>query len=76
MWPPIEEALEEGIQKYRRKNGRVGEFGTDEMAAILNLMRRMLAFLPEERPTLEEVLKSEWMVRWVLPDFNRSQEAK
>ena len=71
VWPSIDEAFEEGVQKYRRK-WRVGEFDEEETIAILELMRQMLAFRPEERPTAEEVLKSEWMVKWVLPDFKRS----
>ncbi|KAF7182862.1 hypothetical protein CNMCM7691_002606 [Aspergillus felis] len=74
VWPSIDEAFEEGVQKYRRKSGRVSEFDREEMAAILDLMRRMLAFRPEERPTAEEVLKSEWMVKWVLPEYNKAME--
>lgn len=70
VWPPMEQAFEEGIQKYRRLRD-LGEYGNDETAAILDLMRRMFAFLPEDRPTAEEVLKSEWMVKWCLPDFQR-----
>ncbi|ODM15750.1 hypothetical protein SI65_08984 [Aspergillus cristatus] len=76
VWPPINQAFEEGVQEYRRKRGRVGEFDREETAAILDLMRRMLAFRPEERPTAEEVLESEWMVKWVLPDLNKSLESK
>ncbi|RHZ59771.1 hypothetical protein CDV55_105607 [Aspergillus turcosus] len=72
VWPSIDKAFEEGVQKYRRKSGRVDEFDREEMAAILDLMRRMLAFRPEERPTAEEVLKSEWMVKWVLPEYNKA----
>ncbi|KAI1483538.1 kinase-like protein [Daldinia eschscholtzii] len=68
VWPPLEEAFEEGIQKYRRK-WKVGEFDKEEIAAILDLIRRMLTFLPKERLSIEEVLKSEWMVKWALPDF-------
>ncbi|KAK6949461.1 hypothetical protein Daesc_009541 [Daldinia eschscholtzii] len=68
VWPPLEEAFEEGIQKYRRKR-KAGEFDKEETTAILDLIRRMLAFLPEERPSIEEVLKSEWMVKWAFPDF-------
>ncbi|OJD26223.1 hypothetical protein ACJ73_02393 [Blastomyces percursus] len=56
VWPPMNEAFKEGIQKYRRKRG-MGMFEWDEMAAILDLMRRMLAFPPEQRPTVEEALK-------------------
>ncbi|EGE80533.2 hypothetical protein BDDG_03474 [Blastomyces dermatitidis ATCC 18188] len=63
VWPPINEAFEEGIQGYRRKRG-MGVFEGDETAAILDLMRRMLVFPPEQRPTAEEVLESEWMRVW------------
>lgn len=62
VWPSIEHAFEEGIQSYRRKRW-VGEYWRTEMVSIINLMRRMLAFRPEERPTAEDVLNSEWMVK-------------
>ncbi|KAE8139481.1 kinase-like domain-containing protein [Aspergillus pseudotamarii] len=73
VWPSIGEAFEEGVQKYRRKLG-MGEFDREEAAAILDLMRRMLTFRPEERPTAREVLQSRWMAQWVLPDFERSSQ--
>lgn len=72
-WPTLDVAFEEFVQKFRRKWPEVGIFGNDEAAAILDLMRRMLAFRPEERLTAEEVLRSEWMRRWVLPDVERSR---
>lgn len=72
VWLPMNEAFEEGVQKYRRKSKRVDEFSTDETVAILDLMRRMLALRPEDRPTAKEVLQSTWMVKWVLPDFESS----
>ncbi|PGH15536.1 CMGC/SRPK protein kinase [Helicocarpus griseus UAMH5409] len=75
VWPPIDEAFEEGVQKYRRMDG-MGEFGKEETSAILDLMRRMLAFCPEDRPTAEEVLKSEWMAKWALPEFERSLQMR
>ena len=71
VWPPIDQAFEEGVQKYRRLR-QVGEFGREETAAILDLMRRMFAFPPEDRPGADEVLNSEWMVKWCLPDFKQS----
>ncbi|KAK1144165.1 hypothetical protein N8T08_005829 [Aspergillus melleus] len=76
VWPHIDQAFEEGVQMYRRKSSRVCEFDREETAAILELIKRMLAFRPEERPTAEEVLKSDWIVKWVLPDFNGSLELK
>ncbi|KAK2762653.1 hypothetical protein FQN54_000826 [Arachnomyces sp. PD_36] len=71
VWPSMNDAFEEGVQKYRRQR-KFGEFDREETAAILDLMRRMLTFRPEDRPTVNEVLQSEWMVKWVLPDFERS----
>ncbi|KGO36046.1 hypothetical protein PEX1_013060 [Penicillium expansum] len=68
-WPPLEESFEIGVQKWRWKMG--GEIEEDEKAAFLDLMRRMLSFRPEERPTAEEVLMSDWMVKWALPDCQR-----
>ncbi|KAH6919211.1 kinase domain-containing protein [Coprinopsis sp. MPI-PUGE-AT-0042] len=60
VWPPLDQ-----------RERKMGEFGKDETAAILKLMRRMLALRPEERPTVEEVLNSEWMVKWALPDLRQ-----
>ncbi|KFZ17733.1 hypothetical protein V502_04424 [Pseudogymnoascus sp. VKM F-4520 (FW-2644)] len=71
VWLPMNEAFE-GVQKYRRKSKRVDEFSTEETVAVLDLIRRMLAFRPEDRPTAKEVLQSKWMVKWVLPDFGSS----
>jgi serine/threonine protein kinase len=73
VWPPMKQAFEEGIQIYRRKRN-MGEFSSEETTAILGLMRRMLVFRPGERSTVEEVLKSEWMVKWVIPDYHRSRQ--
>ncbi|XHG07567.1 hypothetical protein AWENTII_010705 [Aspergillus wentii] len=70
-WPSLEDSFEICVQKWRRKVG--GEIDENEKAAFLDLMRRMLAFRPEERPTVDEVLHSEWMVKWAFPDYQRSQ---
>lgn len=76
MWSRIDESFEEGVQKYRRKSSQVKKFNRKKTTAILDLMRRMLVFQPEERPTAEEVLESKWMVKWVLPSLNMSMETK
>ncbi|KND93679.1 Serine/threonine-protein kinase spk-1 [Tolypocladium ophioglossoides CBS 100239] len=68
-WPPLEEAFEEFVQKYRRKREAAGTFGEEETQAILDLMRGMLKFRPEERLTIDEVLRSEWMVKSALPQL-------
>ncbi|CAG8028041.1 unnamed protein product [Penicillium olsonii] len=69
-WPPLEESFEIGVQKWRRKVG--SEIEESEKSAFLDLMRRMLSFRPEERPTAEDVLMSDWMVKWALSDYERS----
>lgn len=74
VWPSIDEAFEKGVQEYRRKSRRVSEFDGEETTAILDLMRRMLSFRPEERLTAEEVLESKWMVNWAFPEFDRCAE--
>lgn len=75
IWPALEQAFERGVQDYRRRLQK-GVFGEEETRAILNLIRQMLAFQPKERPTIEEVLESEWMVRWVLPDLKSCRNSK
>lgn len=68
-WPNLEDAFEEDVQKYRRKREAAGTFDEHETRAILQLMRGMLQFRPEERLTIDEVLKSDWMVKWALPQL-------
>jgi serine/threonine-protein kinase SRPK3 len=68
-WPPLEEAFEQFVQKYRRKQETLGVFGKEETRAILSLMQGMLKFQPNERLTIDGVLRSEWMVKWALPQI-------
>ena len=68
-WPPIEEAFEEFVQKYRRKQEAAGTLGEEETSAILHFMRHMLKFRPHERMTIEEVLRSEWIAKWAMPQL-------
>lgn len=69
MWPPLEEAFDNGVQKWRRRHG--SEMPRDEIKPFLGLTRRMLAFRPEDRITVDEVLRSEWMVDWAKRDYER-----
>ncbi len=71
-WPLLEEAFDESIQAYRRKISVAGMFEREETRAILDLMRHMLKFRPTERLTIDEVLNSEWMRKWALPELNNS----
>lgn len=69
-WPPLEEWFDVVVQKWKRQQGN--GIGEKEKAAFLDLMRRMLVYRPEERLTVDEVLQSDWMVYWALPDYERS----
>lgn len=44
-------------------------FDARESKAIFDMLRPMLSFRPEHRPTTGRILESEWMVRWALPSF-------
>ena len=74
VWPAMNTAFEEGVQKYRQKNPNMGVFSEEESVAILDLIRRMLVFRPEQRLSIHEVLKSEWMVKWALPEFEHAKK--
>ena len=58
-WPPLREAFEEFVQKYRIKRVVAGAFSEEEANAIIDLMQGMLKFRPEERLTIGEVLQSD-----------------
>lgn len=46
----------------------------EEKAALLELLQRMLAWKPTERPTAQEVLGSIWMKSWALPAYEASRK--
>lgn len=75
-WPAMNEAFQECIQRFRHEESKMGVFSEQETSAILDLIRRMLVLKPEQRLTIEEVLQSEWMVKWALPDLERARDAR
>lgn len=42
-----------------------------ERDAILSMLRSMLSYRPETRPTAKQVLEFEWMVKWALPEYDK-----
>ncbi|KAJ9192489.1 hypothetical protein DTO164E3_8318 [Paecilomyces variotii] len=62
--------FEDSIQQPRRESG-LSPFDPVERDAIFALLQSMLSFRPEDRPTAQEVLESEWMVKWALPEYER-----
>lgn len=66
-----EDRFEKHIQLPRQQAGILG-FDVEEKAAVMNMLRSMLTFEPEKRPTAKDILTSEWMERWAIPDFNKA----
>ncbi|KAM3511258.1 hypothetical protein MY11210_005127 [Beauveria gryllotalpidicola] len=71
-WPGMEQAFEGCVQSFRRQDG-MGVFCDEESAALLNLLRKMLAYRPEQRPTLQQIITSEWMIAWARKDYEQSR---
>jgi serine/threonine-protein kinase SRPK3 len=68
-WPRLQDAFEEFIQVYRRRRGTTCAFGEEETRMILCLIRAMLRFNLEDRLTTQEVIKSDWMVKYALREL-------
>lgn len=45
-----------------------------EKGAFMTMIRPMLEYRPEKRCTVNEVLQSEWMTKWAMPDFKRMRK--
>lgn len=40
--------------------------------AVSVMLQSMLSFMLENRPTAKQIVESEWMVKWVLPEFEKA----
>lgn len=58
------------VQQPRRDSG-MPIFDVKERDAIFDMLRPMLSFRPENRPTAQQILESEWMVKWALPEHGK-----
>ncbi|KAK0751238.1 kinase-like domain-containing protein [Schizothecium vesticola] len=47
----------------------------DEKAALLELLRWMLAWRPGERPSADDVLETAWMKQWALPAYAEGRKS-
>lgn len=67
--------FEKHIHLPRQKAGIPG-IDEEEKAAVMEMLRAMLSFEPEKRLTAQDILKCEWMEKWVLPDFEKSHSGE
>ncbi|KAE8402471.1 kinase-like domain-containing protein [Aspergillus pseudonomiae] len=62
-----EDRFEDSVQQPRQAEG-MPLFEPAERDALFSMLRPMLSFKPESRLSTKEVLASEWMVKWALPE--------
>ncbi|KAI1748518.1 kinase-like domain-containing protein [Xylaria castorea] len=65
--------FEQWIQEPRQSCS-MDVINEEEKAALLGLLKWMLAWRPEGRPTVEEVLNTAWMKKWALPAYEGSRK--
>lgn len=66
----LEDRFESDIQTPRREK-KMALLKKDEKDAFLALSRSMLSYKPEDRITVAEVLESEWMTKWAMPEYKK-----
>ena len=64
-----DDRFQDRVQEPRR-NGRMSTFDAEERNAVSSMLRSMLSFRPENRPTARQVSGFEWMVIWALQFYN------
>jgi len=52
------------------------EVGKEEKAALLSMLKAMMAFKPGDQMTAEQITESEWMKKWALPELKRLKRLK
>ena len=73
VWP-WDQRFEDSIQEPRRDKG-MATIDTKEKDALFAMMRWMLAFRPNDRPTAKQVLETSWMRDWALPECEKTSGA-
>jgi hypothetical protein len=65
-----EERFELSAQKPRQKYG-MELVSQEEKAVLFVMLKAMMAFIPEERMTADQIKESEWMTKWALPELQK-----
>lgn len=66
----LEDRFRFSTQEPRQKEG-MGLFEQDEEEAFFAMLRSMLRYKPRDRSTAGEVLESEWMRKWAMPEYKK-----
>ncbi|KAM3441001.1 hypothetical protein MY4824_001785 [Beauveria thailandica] len=59
------DAMQEGRLRHKET------MGFDERKALFAMLQSMLVYRPEQRCSVKEVLSSEWMIKYAMPDYER-----
>lgn len=62
--------FEDSVQQPRQDSG-MPLFDSKEREVLFDMLRPMLSFKPGIRPTTRQLLDSEWMVKWALPEYDK-----
>ncbi|KAJ6093034.1 protein kinase domain protein [Penicillium sp. IBT 16267x] len=65
-----EDRFETSVERPRIEEG-MPPLELSERDALVSMLRSMLSFRPENRPSTQQVLESEWMVKWALPEYEK-----
>lgn len=66
----LEDRFESATQAPRCEEG-MNPFEQDEKDALIAMLRSMMSYKPEDRITAAEVLESEWMTKWAMPEYEK-----
>ncbi|KAK1998223.1 kinase-like protein [Colletotrichum falcatum] len=66
--------FEQWVQEPRESCGMT-VIDEEEKAALFELLHRMLAWRPRERPDAPEVLNMAWIKKWAIPAYEESRKA-
>jgi len=70
---PWEQRFNDSVQEPRQE-AKIHLVEETEEVALFAMLRAMLAFKPEQRPTASEVMECEWMQKWALPELAKMKE--
>ncbi|TQN73124.1 Serine/threonine-protein kinase spk-1 [Colletotrichum shisoi] len=68
-----DQRFEDSIQEPRRDEG-METLEERERDALFDMVRWMLAFRPEDRPSARQVLETAWMKNWAIPARDKTWE--
>ena len=71
----FEQRFEDAIQAPRRRRGTEG-MDEEERDALFDMVRGMLVFRPGDRLSASQVLTTEWMRKWAIPEAEKTWARK